>query len=256
MRKPIVAGNWKMNKTVKEAEVLVNELRGEIEKINSVESVFCVPFTALSKVSGLLEKSIIGVGVQNVHWEKQGAFTGEISPLMVKEFADYAIIGHSERRQYFGETDETVNKRVISALSNGLIPIMCVGETLEEKEKGLTEKVIIRQMEIGLKNISKEISSKLVIAYEPVWAIGTGLACDPDTANDIILRSIRKPLEEIFSKENSKMIRVQYGGSVTGTNAFDYFSQSEIDGALVGGASLKSDFIDIIKSAARVSIEI
>jgi len=251
MRKPIVAGNWKMHKTVAEAEELVNLLKNDLEKITSVESVFCVPYTSLSKVSSMLRKSTIGVGVQNIHWEKQGAFTGEISPLMVKEFAKYAIIGHSERRAYFGETDETVNKRIMATLANDIIPIMCVGETLEENQKGLALEVIKRQMEIGLQNIGKEFAEKIVIAYEPVWAIGTGLACDPLTANDMISSAIRKPLETIFDGKIAQTIRVQYGGSVNGGNAYDYFSQPEIDGALVGGAALKPDFIEIVKAAAR-----
>ena len=250
MRKPIVAGNWKMHKTVAEAEELVSVLQNEIEKVTKVESVFCVPFTALSKVSTMLQGSQIGVGVQNIHWESQGAFTGEISPVMVKEFAKYAIIGHSERRTFFGETDITVNKRLIAALQHDIVPIVCVGETLDENQKGKTLEVITRQMEIGLKNVSVELAERIVIAYEPVWAIGTGLACDPKTANDIIQQAIRKPLENIFG-EGSQLIRVQYGGSVNGNNAYDYFSQSEIDGALVGGASLKPDFIEIVKAAAK-----
>ncbi len=251
MRKPIVAGNWKMHKTVAEAEVLVNLLKNDIEKITSVESVFCVPFTSLSKVSSMLKNSSIGVGTQNIHWEKQGAFTGEISPLMVKEFANYAIIGHSERRAFFGETDITVNKRVTAALENDIIPIMCVGETLEENQKGLALEVIQRQMEIGLQNIGIEFAEKIVVAYEPVWAIGTGLACDPLTANDIIFKAIRRPLETIFNGKIAQKIRVQYGGSVNGGNAYDYFAQPDIDGALVGGAALKPDFIEIVKAAAR-----
>ncbi len=251
MRKPIVAGNWKMHKTVAEAEGLVMILKNDIEKISSVETVFCVPFTSLSKVSSMLQNSSIGLGSQNVHWEKQGAFTGEISPLMVREFAKYAIIGHSERRSFFGETDTTVNIRVIAALTNDIIPIMCVGETLFENQKGMTLEVVTRQMEIGLQNIEIEYAKKIVIAYEPVWAIGTGLACDPVTANDIIFRAIRTPLKNIFGESVSQKIRVQYGGSVNGSNAFDYFSQPEIDGALVGGASLKPDFIEIVKAAAK-----
>lgn len=251
MRKPIVAGNWKMHKTVAEAEELVKILQNDIEKISSVESVFCVPFTSLSKVSAMLQNSSIGVGVQNIHWEKQGAFTGEISPLMVKEFAKYAIIGHSERRSFFGETDITVNIRLIAALTNDIVPIMCVGETLYENQKGMTLEVITRQMEIGLQNIGKEIAEKIVIAYEPVWAIGTGLACDPVTANDIIFQGIRTPLKNIFGERVAQAVRIQYGGSVNGNNAFDYFSQPEIDGALVGGASLKPDFIEIVKAAAK-----
>lgn len=249
MRKPIVAGNWKMHKTVSEAEDLVNLLLPELTKIGSVESVLCVPYTVLNKVSQMLNNSNVGVGVQNIHWEKQGAYTGEISPLMVKEFANYAIIGHSERRALFGETDEYVNKRVIAALENDIVPIVCVGETLDENKLGITTQVIERQITIGLKNISEELVERLVIAYEPVWAIGTGLACDPAAANRIIRDAIRKPLEEIFGKEKSQMIRIQYGGSVNGSNAKEYFSESEIDGALVGGASLKPDFIEIVKAA-------
>lgn len=251
MRKPIVAGNWKMNKTIGEAEVLVNQLKTEIEEISNVESVFCVPFTTLSKVSELLQGSNIGVGVQNIHWEKQGAYTGEISPVMVKELAKYAIIGHSERRTYFGETDITVNKRVIAALENDIIPIVCVGETLEENRQGLTNEVITRQINIGLQNINEKVATNIVIAYEPVWAIGTGLACDPSTANKIIFDSIRTPLTQIFGDEISNHIRIQYGGSVNGSNAFDYFSQEQIDGALVGGASLKPEFIEIVRAAAK-----
>jgi triosephosphate isomerase len=251
MRKPIVAGNWKMHKTVVEGVELVNILREEIEKVTSVESVFCVPFTALSQVSTLLRNSNIGVGTQNVHWEEQGAFTGEISPLMVKEFAKYAIIGHSERRTMFGETDQTVNKRVLAALNHAITPIVCVGETLEENQKGLTVDLITEQIKIGLQNISQDQAKNLVIAYEPIWAIGTGLACDPGTANDIIQRAIREPLEKLFGNPISESIRIQYGGSVKGSNAYDYFSQENIDGALVGGASLKPDFIEIVKAAAR-----
>ncbi len=251
MRKPIVAGNWKMHKTVSEAEDLVLVLKTEIEKINNVESVFCVPFTSLSKVSTLLTNSSIGVGTQNVHWEKQGAYTGEISPVQVKEFADYAIIGHSERRTFFGETNESVNKRLLAALDNDIIPIMCVGETLSENQKGLTIEIITQQMEIGLQHVTPSQAEKIVIAYEPVWAIGTGLACDPIMANDIISEAIRNPLEKQFGKDISEKIRIQYGGSVNGSNAHEYFSQEQIDGALVGGASLKPDFIDIVKAAAK-----
>ena len=251
MRKPIVAGNWKMHKTVAEAEELVSLLRTDIEKVKEVESVFCVPFTALSKVSSLLEGSSIGVGVQNIHWEKQGAFTGEISPIMVKEFAKYAIIGHSERRTFFGETDLTVNKRLLAALENEIIPIVCVGETLEENQKGLTLEVVSRQIQIGFQDVNDDHAEKIVIAYEPIWAIGTGLACDPTTANNIIIEAIRKPLTNIFGNKIAEKIRVQYGGSVNGTNAYDYFSQDQIDGALVGGASLKPDFIEIVKAAAK-----
>ncbi|PKO17331.1 MAG: triose-phosphate isomerase [Chloroflexi bacterium HGW-Chloroflexi-10] len=250
MRKPLVAGNWKMHKTSAEALTLVAELRTELENINDVETVFCPPFTCVFAVSEALKDSSIGVGVQNAHWEVQGAFTGEISPVMVKEFAKYVIIGHSERRTFFGETDESVNKRVKAVLDNDLIPIVCVGETLEENKAGLTETVVSRQMRLGLADIAAEKAGKIVIAYEPVWAIGTGLACDSNKANEIILNTIRQPLKELFGTEIADMIRVLYGGSVKGSNAKEYFTQSEIDGALVGGASLKKEFIDIVTAAA------
>lgn len=250
MRKPLVAGNWKMHKTASEAIELVNLLRKDIETIDQVESVFCVPFTAVNAVYDQLKNSSIGVGVQNVHWEDKGAFTGEISPLMVKEFAKYVIIGHSERRTYFGETDETVNKRLNAALSHGLTAILCVGETLSENKAGQTIDVISRQMKIAFDGIDSKLLSNVVVAYEPIWAIGTGLACDAQQANEVILKTIRQPLSEMYWKQLAEEIRVLYGGSVKGSNAREYFSQSEIDGALVGGAALTTDFINIVKAAA------
>jgi triosephosphate isomerase len=250
MRKPFIAGNWKMHKTVKEAIELVHELQPKIEEFNDVETVFCVPYTSLSAVSQELRNSKIGVGSQNVHWESQGAFTGEISAAMVKEFGKYAIIGHSERRSLFGETDETVNKRTQAALNNDLVVIVCVGESLEENEKGLTEEVITRQMKIAFSGIPESQMKNVVVAYEPIWAIGTGLACEPQKANEIIKYSIRKPLTEMYGESVAKEVRVLYGGSVKGSNAKDYFRQPDIDGALVGGASLKAEFIEIVKAAA------
>jgi triosephosphate isomerase len=250
MRKPFVAGNWKMHKTTVEAIDLVNMLRRDIETISQVESVFCVPFTTVSAVNEQLKNSSIGVGVQNVHWEDKGAFTGEISPVMVKEFAKYVIIGHSERRTYFGETDETVNKRLKAALSHGLIAILCVGETLVENKAGQTAEVITRQMRLGFEGIDSSLLSNVVIAYEPVWAIGTGLACDAQQANEVILKTIRQPLSEMYWKQIAEEVRVLYGGSVKGSNAREYFSQPDIDGALVGGAALTVDFIEIVKAAA------
>jgi len=250
MRKPFVAGNWKMYKTVKEAVVLIDELQPKIEELSGVETVFCVPFTCLSAVAEKLMNSKIGVGTQNVHWETQGAFTGEISPAMVKEFGKYAIIGHSERRSFFGESDESVNKRMQAALNNDLVAIVCVGESLEQNENGMTEEVITRQMKIAFSNIPKSQLINVVIAYEPIWAIGTGLACDSQKANEIIKYSIRKPLIEMYGEDTAKEVRVLYGGSVKGSNAKEYFLQPDIDGALVGGASLKPEFIDIVRAAA------
>ncbi len=250
MRKPFVAGNWKMHKTSIEAVALVDELQPKLENLTSVETVFCVPYTSLSSVSQRLGNSRIGVGAQNVHWENQGAFTGEISAAMVKEFADYVIIGHSERRTYFGETDETVNMRMKAALRGGLLVIVCVGETLQENEAGLTAEGITRQMHIAFSDISVTELTKIVIAYEPVWAIGTGLACDAQKANEIIKYTIRRPLSEMYGEQAANDMRVLYGGSVKGSNAKEYFIQPDIDGALVGGAALKLEFIEIVRAAA------
>jgi triosephosphate isomerase len=189
------------------------------------------------------------VGTQNVHWEENGAYTGEISASMVKEFAKYVIIGHSERRTYFGETDETVNLRLKAALRAGLIPIVCVGETLEENEAGKTFDIVSNQIQSGFTGITESEMKSVVVAYEPVWAIGTGKACDAETANEVILKTIREPIQAMFGANVSSELRILYGGSVKGSNAKEYFSQPDIDGALVGGASLKPDFIEIAKAA-------
>ena len=251
MRKPFVAGNWKMNKTVDQAKTVVSELLPGIRAVSSVETVFCPPFTALMAVSDLLKGTGIGLGAQNLHWEASGAYTGEIAPSMVKEFCQYVLIGHSERRIYFGETDETVNKRVKAALGIGLIPVVCVGETLAENKANQTADVITRQVREGLKDISIEQAGIIVVAYEPVWAIGTGLASSGSGANEVIEKYVRKPLESMFGKNVANSVRVLYGGSVTGANAAEFFGQPEIDGALVGGASLKPDFVQIVQAAAK-----
>lgn len=251
MRTPLVAGNWKMNKTSVEAKALINELKDGLEAIDSVEKVVCPTYTSVGVVSEMLAGSSIGVGVQNVHWAESGAFTGEISASMVKEVAQYAIIGHSERRTYFGETDETVNKRLKAALAAGLTPIVCVGETLDENEAGKTLEIVSNQIKLGLADISVEDAKKIVIAYEPVWAIGTGKACDAETANEVILKTVRQPVQAMFGDEVADGLRILYGGSVKPNNAEVYFGQPDIDGALVGGASLKTDFIEIVKAAAK-----
>ncbi len=252
MRTPFVAGNWKMNKTSTEAVDLIRELKDGLEDLSGVEIVVCPTFMAVPAVSTILETSSIGVGTQNVHWEKSGAYTGEISATMVKEFAKYVIIGHSERRTYFGETDETVNLRLKAALAAGLVPIVCVGETLEENEAGKTFDIVSNQVKNGLAGINETDAKSLVVAYEPVWAIGTGKACDAETANEVILKTIREPVKELFGEHVSNGLRILYGGSVNGNNAMEYFSQPDIDGALVGGASLKPDFIEIAKAAGLV----
>lgn len=252
MRTPFVAGNWKMNKTVEEARALVAEMLPGLQEVKSVEQVLCPPFMSLMPVSAMLVGTEIGLGAQNLHWEEKGAFTGEVSPGMVKEFCKYVIIGHSERRTYFGETDETVNKRTLAALARGLVAIVCIGETLAENETGQTAAVIERQIREGLKNIPAEQLTRLVIAYEPVWAIGTGRAATGPDANRVVAAMIRPALRELYGKAVADATRILYGGSVTGANAAEFFSQPEIDGALVGGASLKpADFVEIVRAAAR-----
>jgi triosephosphate isomerase len=250
MRKSFVAGNWKMNKTAAEATALVQELLPELHILSSVEVVLCPPFTSLSAVRDLIKDTGIGLGVQNLHWEAAGAFTGEISAKMAAELAGYAIIGHSERRTYFGETDETVNKKALAALMAGLTPIVCVGETLAENEAGRTGEVVSRQVKLGLAGFKAEQMQDVVIAYEPVWAIGTGRAATPEGANAVHRDIIRKLLAELFGQKTADEVRILYGGSVTGDNAAELFAQSDIDGSLVGGASLKPDFIKIVKAAA------
>jgi triosephosphate isomerase len=252
MRQPFVAGNWKMNKTVAEALALVQEMLPALQAVTAVERVLCPPFIALAPVSHQLAGTEIGLGAQNLYWESSGAYTGEVSPAMVKEFCQYVIIGHSERRAYFGETDETVNRRLKAALQLDLVPIVCVGETLAENEAGQTVDVITRQVRLGLQGLSVEQAGKIVVAYEPVWAIGTGRAAYGVDANRVVGEFIRPVLQELYGQPLAQATRVLYGGSVKSDNAAEFFSQPEIDGALVGGASLKtSEFIKITQAAAR-----
>ena len=252
MRTPFVAGNWKMNKSVEEARLLVSEMGRGLKVIEGVEKVICPPFTSLVAVSALLQGTGIGLGAQNMHWEEKGAFTGEISPSMVVEFCKYVILGHSERRTYFGEINETVNKKVHAALKVGLIPIVCIGETLGEYESGKTADVVGSQAREGLSGVSPENAGKIVIAYEPVWAIGTGRASSGENAESVHRDVIRPALKDMFGDKIAQSIRILYGGSVTASNATEFFSQADIDGALVGGASLKTDeFVKIAQAAAR-----
>jgi triosephosphate isomerase len=252
MRTPIVAGNWKMNKTVEEARTLVLEMSRTLREIEGVEKVLCPPFPALLAVSAMLQGTDIGLGAQNLYWEAKGAFTGEVSPSMVAEFCKYVIIGHSERRAYFGETDETVNKKVHAALAHGLIPIVCVGETEKEYESGRTGEVAHRQISLGLAGVDPAKAAGVVVAYEPVWAIGTGKASSGENANAVLADHIRPALASLFGEETAQAIRIQYGGSVTAANTEEFFGQPEIDGALVGGASLKvEEFVNIVKAAAK-----
>ena len=239
-----------MNKTVAEARELVSKILAPLRAVNNVEKVLCPPFTSIQAVSAMLEGSGIGLGAQDMHWEEKGAFTGEVAPNMVKEFCNYIIIGHSERRAYFGETDETVNRKLRAAIKFDLTPIVCVGETLDQYESGLTGEVVRRQITLGLADIDSTYASRIVIAYEPVWAIGTGKASSAENANSVHGQVIRPALSALFGAENAQAIRIQYGGSVTAANASEFFAMSDIDGALVGGASLKPDeFVAITKAA-------
>lgn len=237
MRKPFVAGNWKMFKTVSEARHLVSELVPGLQAVGSVDKVLCPPFTTLLAVAALLEGVDIGLGAQNMHWELSGAYTGEISPTMVAELCRYVIVGHSERRTYFGETDETVNKKVQAALAHGLTPIVCVGETLEENETARTAEVVTRQVRLGLSGIATTIetagANAFVIAYEPVWAIGTGRNATPRDAAEVHA-GIRRALMGL----GAGVTRILYGGSVNAGNVAALLAEREIDGVLVGGASL------------------
>ncbi len=252
MRTPFVAGNWKMNKTIAEARALVAEMSPALREIKGVEKVLCPPFMALFPAAALLQGTDIGLGAQDMYWEAKGAFTGEVAPGMVAEFCGYVIIGHSERRTYFGETDQTVNKKTNAARTSNLIPIVCVGETLAEYESGRTAEVVSRQIHEGVKGFDPEFASRIVVAYEPVWAIGTGRASTGENANAVIRDFIRKPLAAMYGETAAQTIRVLYGGSVTAANAAEFFGQPEIDGALVGGASLKKDeFVAIVRAAAE-----
>ena len=247
----VVAGNWKMNKSVAEAQDLVSKMSTQLREIMNVEKILCPPFLALPALSTMLAGSDIGLGAQNMHWEEKGAFTGEMSAAMLKEFCSYVIIGHSERRAYFGETDENVNRKLRAAKNADLTPIVCVGETLDEYESGRTSEVVRRQISLGLAGIDSAFAPRIIIAYEPVWAIGTGKASSAENANAVVAQVIRPALRELLSAEAAQAIRVQYGGSVTASNASEFFAQPEIDGALVGGASLKADeFVAITKIAS------
>ncbi|NLY77503.1 MAG: triose-phosphate isomerase [Tissierellia bacterium] len=246
MRIPIIAGNWKMNKTISESTYLVNEIK-ESHLREDVEVVVAVPFTSLTEVKKAIEGTRIKLAAQNMHWEGQGAYTGEISPLMLKEIGiDYCIIGHSERRQYFNETDETVNKKAIAALSYSIKPIICVGETLEQREKNEEEKVVEEQILKAFEGIEEGQIKDIVIAYEPVWAIGTGRTASSEDANKMC-GFIRKIIGYKYGEQAAKTIRIQYGGSVKPTNIKELMDMDHIDGALVGGASLVADdFVKIV----------
>ncbi|MCI8596141.1 MAG: triose-phosphate isomerase [Clostridia bacterium] len=247
MRKPVIAGNWKMNNTIAAATSLINELKPLVADAEA-EVVICVPYTAIQKAAELTRGTNIAVGAENVAWADKGAFTGEISAEMLKEVgAEYVIIGHSERRQMFGETDETVNMRTVQALKYSLKPIVCVGETLEEREGGKTETVVKRQTEGAFKGISAAELDNVIIAYEPVWAIGTGKTATSEQANETI-KYIRSVVAGLYGKATADKLRIQYGGSMNPSNAAALMAQPDIDGGLIGGASLKAaDFSKVVK---------
>ncbi len=250
MRKPIIAGNWKMNNTVAEAIALVEDIKREWSDGSGVDVVLCPPFTALKSVSDAVTGTPLDLGAQNMHWEASGAYTGEVSPAMLRElFCHYVILGHSERRTYFGETDEIVNKKMKAALASNLRPIVCVGEQLEDRDAGRTEAVVEEQVRGSLAGLSSREWTDVVIAYEPVWAIGTGRTASPEQAQDAHA-FIRSVVREMADESLSQSVRIQYGGSMKPANAGELLGQTDIDGGLIGGASLEArSFVDIVKAA-------
>lgn len=240
MRKPIIAGNWKMNKTVSEGLELIKGIKAN-DLSQDVEALICVPFTLLTEAKKFLEGTGIKLGAQNMHFEESGAYTGEISPVMLSEIGvDYVILGHSERRQMFGETNEIVNKKIHAGINHNIRPILCVGETLDEREAGREVEVVTNQVEESLKGVEARDMENIVIAYEPIWAIGTGKTASSEDANSM-LKSIREKLKSLFGQEVAEAVRLQYGGSVKPATISELMEKPEVDGALVGGASLKAD---------------
>jgi triosephosphate isomerase len=250
MRRAIVAGNWKMNKTVPEALGFVASIKDQLGVIHEVERVIAPPSVALAPLAELLGGSEIKLAAQNMHFEDQGAYTGEISPVMLASLCEYVIIGHSERRARFGETDQDVNRKVLAALAHNLTPIVCVGENLEQNEAGITDRFVADQVRSALAGVSAVEAASIVIAYEPIWAIGTGRACDPDAAEHVIGQVIRGTLRQLYGDETAESVRIQYGGSVTVENIADFMRKPDIDGALVGGASLKPTWVELTRRAA------
>ncbi len=250
MRTPLIAANWKMNTTVTEGIALIREMEPSLEIMSRVESLICPPFISLASIAEILKGSSIKLGAQNIYFEEKGAYTGEISPLMLKGICEYVILGHSERRQYFGDTGEVVNKKLKAALKAGLKPILCVGENLKDNEAGKTNEVVAGQLKDALNEVSAP--DGLVIAYEPIWAIGTGKAATAKQAGVTVV-FIRHTLASIYNQEIAGATRILYGGSVNPDNAADFMREKEIDGALVGGASLRAEqFVAIVKKTAEV----
>lgn len=253
-RRPIIAGNWKMHKTVREAVELAQALITAIEDVQGVDRVLCPSFTALAAVGEVLRGTSLQLGAQDMHWEKEGAFTGEVSPLQLAELCHYVIVGHSERRRHFGETDETVNRKLRAAHGHGLVPIVCVGERDEERQRSRTEEVVGRQTRAAFSGLSPDEAAATIVAYEPLWAIGTGRAATPQDAAETIEGVVRRALEELYGSSIAQRVRVQYGGSVIPDNIESFMARPEIDGALVGGASLRAEsFARLVEGAARAS---
>lgn len=248
MRKIVAAGNWKMNKTPAQTLELINELKPLVENSKN-DVIICVPFTSLSTAVEACKGTKIKVGAQNMYFEESGAFTGEIAPDMLTEIGvEYVVIGHSERRQYFAETDETVNKKVKKAFEHNLLPIICVGESLEQREMGITFELVAMQTKIALLGLTQEQAKKVIIAYEPIWAIGTGKTATSDQAQEVC-KKIRETVAEVFGKDVADEVTIQYGGSVNAKNAAELFAKEDIDGGLVGGASLKANDFSIIANS-------
>ncbi len=250
MRIPVIAANWKMNTTVDEANNIVKAMVVELEEIKNVQKVICPPFISLDSISRLLKGTSIKLGAQNMYFERKGAYTGEVSPLMLKNLCQYVILGHSERRMYFGETNEIINRKLSAALENGLSTIFCIGERLDENEKGITREIVHKQLIEGL--IGIKYNEAIIIAYEPVWAIGTGKAATGKQANDTIA-FIRETIGKIWNGAAAGAIRILYGGSVTADNIAEFIAEPDIDGGLVGGASLKpQEFISITRKTSEI----
>ncbi|YCA43415.1 triose-phosphate isomerase [Bacillus sp. JZ8] len=249
MRKPIIAGNWKMNKTLSEAVSFVEEVKNSVPTASEVDAVVCSPALFLDKLVEATKGTDLKVGAQNMHFEENGAYTGEVSPVALADLGvDYVILGHSERREMFAETDETVNKKTLAAFKHNLTPIVCCGETLEERESDKTKEVVETQVKAALKGLSEEQAKQVVIAYEPIWAIGTGKSSTAEDANEVCA-AIRKVVENVFSTDVAEAVRIQYGGSVKPANIKEYMAQSDIDGALVGGASLEAQsFLQLVEA--------
>jgi triosephosphate isomerase (TIM) len=252
MRKPIIAGNWKMHKTLSEAKSFVEEVKGSVPGNERVESVICAPALFLERLVDAANGTDVKIGAQNMHFEESGAFTGEISPVALSDIGvGYVILGHSERREMFNETDEAVNKKTLTAFQHNLIPIVCCGETLEQREAGQTNDLVGNQVRIALTGLSEDQAKRTVIAYEPIWAIGTGKSSSASDANEVCAH-IRSVVAEQFSQEVAEAIRIQYGGSVKPTNIAEYMSQPDIDGALVGGASLQpQDYLQLLEEGSK-----